>query len=124
MVLRSLRSYDHIIPFAFAHQDMLSEQQIICGYRASRIWFPDIVQVDSATFDIFTRLAFGRTKTGMHQQLDQRLSIPLELVPGDFFGGHLTHYFVESHFGNACKFATKKTLACARCLRGRTRAVD
>src|SRR5258708_13250752 len=96
-LLRSPHRHDHIIPFALAHEDMFSEKEIICVYRASRTWFPNIVQVDPAAFDVFTRLSFGRTQAGVHQQLDQRFTSPLALAPADFFGGTLPPLFIKAH---------------------------
>ena len=59
---------------------MLAEKKIAGSYRPLKVRFPDVVDVHPAAFDVFSRLAFGRTQTAVHQKLDQRLAGAVELA--------------------------------------------
>src|SRR6266496_68876 len=72
VMTKSFHRQDQIIPFSFAKEQMLAEQQILPRHQAIALALANVVHINSAPFNLLSRLALGRTQTGVNQQLNQR----------------------------------------------------
>ena len=48
-----------VVPFAFSQQQVPAEDQVIHGDGAGRGIFPRIIQINPASFDVFSPLSFA-----------------------------------------------------------------
>src|SRR3954462_11846276 len=95
---------------------MFAEEQILSAKCALKISLANIVHVHAPSFEILSRLPFGRAKAAMHQQFDQRTPGSGELLPGNFLRGYFTNDRIEGRFGNARKFASEQNITGAQSL--------
>src|ERR1041385_5942038 len=103
---------------------MFAKEQSVRSHGALEIGFADVVDVDPAALDVFSRLALGRTESGVNEQFDQRHTTAVKPPALDFLGRDFTYDFVKSGFGNAFEIAAEKNFAGADGFRRGARAVN
>src|ERR1041385_1008523 len=104
------RQHD-VIPLSFAQQNVAAEEEVLRGDGALRIGLADVVDVDAAAFEIFSRLAFRGRKAAVHEGFDEREARAFEFRLLDFFRGNFTEDFVEGALRNAVERAAEKNFA-------------
>src|SRR6266576_92773 len=103
---------------------MFAEEQFGVRDRATDIALANVVQVNTASFDVLSRLPLGRTKAGVNEDFQQRRAGPVQSGLLDFFRRHFSDDFVERAFGDAVESAAKQNLARANGFGGGAGAVD
>src|SRR5579864_4804970 len=98
---------DDVVFLSFAQEQVFAEEQIVGGNGPLEIRFAHIVDVYSAAFDVFARLAFGRAEAAVHEQFNQRQPCAFEFYLFHFLRRNLTDDIVERGFGDSFQFAAE-----------------
>src|SRR5438309_1897218 len=104
------RGHHEVITFAFAQQEMLAEEEVCGTESALCIAFANVVYVDAASFDIFSTLSLRWTKTGEHEQFNER-NRAFELRLFNVFCRDFANDVVEGAFGDSLQPSAKENFA-------------